>query len=181
MARLIVLLRGVNLVSRNRVSMPVLREALAAVGFESVRTYVQSGNVVLTSKRAPTRVAKEVAKVVDERFGLDIGVVVRTRAELAKAIDRNPLGSIVTEPKRCQVTFLDGKPDPAALEKLEAAASGGEVIAHVGREIYTWHPSGMGHSKLARLLSGKALGVTATSRNWATVTALLALADEKPT
>ena len=93
-------------------------------------------------------------------------------------IDRNPLGPVVTDPKRCQVTFLDGKPDRAALEKLEAAASGGEVVEHVGREIYTWYPSGMGRSKLARLLSGKAVGVTATSRNWATVTALLALADE---
>ena len=176
-APLIVLLRGVNLVTRNRVSMPVLRQALADAGYEDVRTYVQSGNVVLTTRRAPPRVAKEVAKVVHERFGLDVAVVVRTRAELSAVIDRNPLCSVVTDPKRCQVTFLDGKPDRAALEKLGAAAADGEVVAHLGREIYTWHPSGMGRSKLARLLSGKAMGVTATSRNWATVTALLALAD----
>jgi uncharacterized protein (DUF1697 family) len=177
-ARLIVLLRGVNLVTRNRVSMPVLRQALADAGYEDVRTYLQSGNVVLATRRASDRVAKEVAKVIEDRFGLDIAVVVRTRAELSKVIDRNPLGSVVTDPKRCQVTFLDGKPDRAALEKLEAAASGGEVVEYVGRELYTWHPSGMGRSKLARLLSGKAVGATATSRNWATVTALLALADE---
>ena len=178
MAHLIVLLRGVNLVSRNRVSMPVLREVLVAAGYEDVRTYLQSGNVVLTTERAPTRVAKDVAKVIEERFGLEIGVVVRTRAELAKVIDRNPLGSVVTEPKRCQVTFLDGEPDPAAFDGLRAAASGGEVVEHAGREIYTWHPAGLGHSKLARLLSGKSLGVTATSRNWATVTAVLAIAVE---
>ena len=178
MARVIVLLRGVNLVSRNRVSMPLLREALAEAGFGDVRTYVQSGNVALTTRRAPARVAKEVADVVAERFGLDIGVVVRTRTELAKVVARDPLASIVSEPKRYQVTFLDGEPDRAAVGKLEAAASGGEVVEHIGREIYTWHPSGMGHSKLARLLSGKSPGVTATSRNWATVTALLTLADE---
>ena len=178
MGRLIVLLRGVNLVSRNRVSMPELREALEGAGFEEVRTYVQSGNVVLTTTRAPARVAKDVATIVDERFGLDIGVVVRTRAQLAKVIEHDPLGPVVTEPKRAQVTFLDGKPDPAALEELEAAATGGELVEHVGHEIYTWHPSGMGKSRLARLLSGKALGVTATSRNWATVTALLAIAED---
>jgi uncharacterized protein (DUF1697 family) len=177
-ARLIVLLRGVNLVTRNRVAMPVLREALGEAGFEDVRTYVQSGNVVLATKRTPVRVAREVAEVIAERFGLDIAVIVRTRAELAEVIDRNPLGSVVTDPKRCQVTFLGGKPNPEALGKLEAAASGGEVVELVGHEVYTWHPSGMGQSKLARLLSGKALGVAATSRNWATVTALLALADE---
>jgi uncharacterized protein (DUF1697 family) len=77
------------------------------------------------------------------------------------------------------VTFLDGKPDGAALEKVKAAASGGEEVVYIGHELYTWHPSGMGRSRLARLLSGKALGVTATSRSWSTVTALLALAGEE--
>ena len=178
MPRLIVLLRGVNLVSRNRVSMPELREALAEAGFEDVKTYVQSGNVVVTTKQAPSRVAKAVARLIDERFDLDIGVVVRTRAELATIVRRSPLASVATDSKRYQVTFLDGDPDPAAVEKLEAAAAVGERVVLVGRELYTWHPSGMGRSKLARLLSGKALGVTATSRNWSTVTALLALADE---
>ena len=94
MAPLIVLLRGVNLVTRNRVSMPVLRQALADAGYEDVRTYVQSGNVVLTTRRAPPRVAKEVATVIHERFGLDIAVVVRTRAELSAVIYRNPLGPV---------------------------------------------------------------------------------------
>ena len=67
MARLIVLLRGVNLVTRNRVSMPVLRDALADVGYEDVRTYLQSGNVVLATRRASDRVAKEVANVIEDQ------------------------------------------------------------------------------------------------------------------
>ena len=177
MARLIVLLRGVNLVKHNRVSMPILREALTEVGFEEVATYVQSGNVVVTTSRAPAAVAKAVAAAIDERFGLDVGVAVRTRAELAKIVERDPLGSVADDPKRYQVTFLDSPPERAALEKLEAAAVGGERLEAVGREIYTWYPDGMGRSKLARLVSGKALG-NATSRNWSTVTALLALAAD---
>jgi uncharacterized protein (DUF1697 family) len=174
---LIVLLRGVNLVKHNRVSMPILREALTEVGFEEVATYVQSGNVVVTTSRTPAAVAKAVAAAIDERFGLDVGVAVRTRAELAKIVERDPLGSVADDPKRYQVTFLDSPPDHAALEKLEAAAVGGERVEAVGREIYTWYPGGMGRSKLARLVSGKALG-NATSRNWSTVTALLALAAD---
>jgi uncharacterized protein (DUF1697 family) len=177
-ARLIVLLRGVNLVKHNRVSMPVLREALQDAGYEGARTYLQSGNVVLTTTRKPAEVAKDVAEVIRNGFGIDVAVVVRTRAELARAIDRNPLASVVTDPRRCVATFLDGTLPAGVLPKLEQAAGDGELVRHVGREIYTWHPSGMGGSKLARLLSGKALGVVATSRNWATVTALLALADE---
>ncbi len=178
MARVAVFLRGVNLVSRNRVSMPVLREALEEAGFEGVATYVQSGNVVLTTKQRASAVPAAVAAVVKKRFGVEIGVVVRTRAQLAKVVERDPLAAVASDPKRYQVTFLDGAPDPAAVEKLEAAAVGGEQIVHVGRELYSWHPDGMGRSKLARLLSDKTLGVTATSRNWATVTAVLALLDE---
>jgi len=177
-ARLIVLLRGVNLVKHNRVSMPLLREALAEAGFDDAATYVQSGNVVVGTRRSPAETANAVAAVVHDRFGLDIAVAVRTRAELAKIVECDPLRSVADDPKRYQVTFLDAKPDPAALEKLETAASGGERVVALEREIYTWHPSGAARSKLARLLSGKALGATATSRNWATVTALLALADE---
>ncbi len=179
MPALIVLLRGVNLVTRNRVSMPELRAALEEAGYGKVGTYVQSGNVVLTTDEDPAEVAARVARIVGERFRLDVGIVVRTRDELAHVVARNLLASAATDPKRYQVTFLDGEPDREAVRQLEAAAAGGERIVHDGRELYSWHPDGMGRSKLARLLSGKALGVTATSRNWTTVGALLALADDE--
>ena len=177
MARLIVLLRGVNLAGRNRVAMPQLREALEESGFEKVSTYVQSGNVVLSSKASPKRVGTDVEKLIAERFGLDISVVVRTRAQLAAVVKRNPFGKVAKNPKLYQVTFLEKAPPAEVMRKLEAAASGKEQIAHIGRELYAWHPDGVGRSKLAALLAGKGLGVTATSRNWTTVTRLLEMAD----
>jgi uncharacterized protein (DUF1697 family) len=179
MRRLVVLLRGVNLAGANRVSMPVLRSALDDAGFDDVATYVQSGNVVLSTSSSPKQVKDEIERIVVERFGLDIAVVVRTRDEIAAVVERNPLVRVATIPKLSLVTFLDADPDPAAVDTLGAAASDGEELVLVGRELYSWHPDGAGRSKLARLLSGKALGVTATSRNWSTVTALLALADER--
>ena len=60
MTRHIVLLRGINLGGRNRIGMAALREALADAGFEDVRTYIQSGNVVLSSSRAPARLTEEI-------------------------------------------------------------------------------------------------------------------------
>jgi uncharacterized protein (DUF1697 family) len=179
MARLAVLLRGVNLAGRNRVSMPALREALADAGFGDVVTYVQSGNVVLTSGKSARRVASDVETLLAERFGLDVRVLVRTRDELAAIVDLDPLGAVVTDPKRYQVTFLESPLDAAVLEKLEAVASDGERLEQVGREVYAWHPDGLGRSKLAALLAGKGLGVTATARNWRTVTQLLELADQR--
>lgn len=178
MTRHIALLRGINLGSRNRISMPDLREALEAAGFEDVRTYVQSGNVVLSIKASPTQVARKVEKQVADRFGLDIDVVVRTRDELADVVRRNPLGEVATEPKRYQVTFLARKPDRTLVRKLEAARIDPEEFVVSGREIYAWHPKGVARSRLWAQLADRRLGVTATARNWATVTKLLALADE---
>ena len=178
MARLIVLLRGVNLAGRNRVAMPQLREALEESGYEKVSTYVQSGNVVLSSKAPPKRVGTAVENLIAERFGLDISVVVRTRAQLAAVVKRNPFGKVAKNPKLYQVTFLDKAPPAEVMRKLEAAAAGKEQVVHVGRELYAWHPDGVGRSKLAALLAGKGLGVTATARNWRTVTRLLEMADD---
>jgi uncharacterized protein (DUF1697 family) len=177
-ARHIVLLRGVNLGSRNRVAMPKLREALTEAGFDDVRTYVQSGNVVLSSGASATTVGRKVARVIENRFGLDIDVVVRTRAELAKVVERDPLGKVAKDPKRYQVTFLAAKPKAEIVKQLEAAAVGREQLVHNGRELYAWHPNGVGRSKLAALLSGRGLGVAATARNWATVTKLVEMANE---
>jgi uncharacterized protein (DUF1697 family) len=177
MARYVALLRGINLGPRNRVAMPALREALEEAGFDDVQTYVQSGNVVLGSRAKADSVRRKVENVMGERFGLEIPVVVRTRAELAAVVKRNPLGKVATEPKRYQVSFLEKKLPAKTLKELEAVAAPSErVVAH-GREIYAWHPAGVARSKLWAKLAGKGLGVTATARNWTTVEALLELAD----
>ena len=175
--RHVALLRGVNLPSHNRIAMPELRELLAGAGFGDVRTYVQSGNVVLASDASPDEVGHECERLIAERFGLDIAVVVRTRDELAEVVRRNPLGEVAVNPKRYQVTFLATEPDTGLAAKLAAAAAPSEEVVAGGREIYAWHPDGVGRSKLAALLSGRSLGVTATARSWTTVTSLLAIAD----
>jgi uncharacterized protein (DUF1697 family) len=174
----IVLLRGINLGSRNRIAMPALREVLTEAGNGNVRTYLQSGNVVLESKAKPAQVASRCEQEIAARFGLEIAVVVRTRAELAAVVRRNPLGEIATNPKRYQVSFLAAKPDPELVRKLADEVVPPEQLVAVGRELYAWHPDGIGRSRLWARLAGPSLGVTATARNWTTVTNLLALAEE---
>ena len=177
MPRLVVLLRGINIGPRNRISMPELRAALEEAGFKDVQTYLQSGNVVLESRAKPETVARKVSAVIKDRFGLEIAVVVRTRAELARIVKRNPLGSVAKDPKRYQVTFLSKKVSAKVVRELEEAAARDERVVSAGREVYAWHPRGIARSKLWSKLAGKTLGVTATSRNWATVEALLKLAS----
>jgi uncharacterized protein (DUF1697 family) len=158
--------------------MPRLREVLTEAGFEDVRTYVQSGNIVLSSDEKPEQVAARCERVIADEFGFDVPVVVRTRAELAKVVKHNPLAKVATEPKRYQVSFLDRKPDPKLVKELKALAAESEEFAANGRELYAWHPEGVARSKLWNKLAGKGLGVTATARNWTTVTTLLEMADE---
>jgi uncharacterized protein (DUF1697 family) len=177
-ARYVVLLRGINLGPTNRIAMPALREELEAAGFRDVKTYLQSGNVVLDSTSSVKRVGRDLERLIEDRFGLDIKVVVRTRAELAAVVKRNPLGKVATEPKRYQVSFLDAAPKPKVVKELEEAVVEPEKFAHVGRELYAWHPKGVARSKLWARLASPRLGVTATARNWATVTKLLELAED---
>jgi uncharacterized protein (DUF1697 family) len=173
-----VLLRGINLGPRNRVAMPALRELLTGAGFKDVRTYVQSGNVVLGSGASPENVARKCARAISSELGLEIDVVVRTRDELAEVVARNPLKEIAANPKRYQVSFLSAELADDVIAKLESVRVEPERFTVIGREVYAWHPDGVARSKLWTSLAGKGLGVTATSRNWTTVTTLLSMADE---
>ncbi len=158
--------------------MPALRDALTAAGFGDVRTYLQSGNVVLSSSAKANDVVRKVKRLIAEEFGLDIAVVGRTRPQLAKVVELNPLKKVAKNPKRYQVSFLEAEATPELTRRVEEAAVPPEQVVAVGREIYAWHPDGVGRSQLWALLGSQRLGVTATSRNWTTVTSLLKLAHQ---
>jgi uncharacterized protein (DUF1697 family) len=178
MEQRIALLRGINLGPNRRIPMPALREAFTGAGFKDVRTYLQSGNVVLSSDAELDQLECECEQLISERFGFDVDVVVRTRDQLAETIERNPLGEVAVNPKRYQVSFLSQELDPERLDELMATAADRERVVALGRELYAWHPDGVARSRLWAKLAGTGLGVKATARNWTTVTALLAIADE---
>jgi uncharacterized protein (DUF1697 family) len=175
--RQVLLLRGINLGPSRRVPMADLREALTGAGYEDVQTYVQSGNVVLSSSGSPAQLGRATEKVIAGRFGFAVDVVVRSRDELAAVVAANPLARVADNPKRYQVSFLDRELDEAVVERLLGLVAEPEALFVDGREVYAWHPEGVARSKLWNALAGKGLGVTATARNWTTVETLLAMAD----
>ncbi len=158
--------------------MADLRALCEDLGYEDVRTHVNSGNVVLTAASDPRTIERELGKEIAVRLGVETDVVVRTRDELAGVVHRNPIPEGLEEPKRFQVSFLSGEPDAAFVRELEQQDFAPERFAVSGREIYAWHPDGLQRSKLARALGDERLGVSATARNWNTVVKLLAMADE---
>ena len=158
--------------------MGELRDMLAASGHPDARTYLQSGNVVVSSDTSPEELARDCERQIAERFGLNIAVLGRTREELAEVVRSNPLADVALEPKRYQVSFCSVAPDPALVKRLATLAVGRERFVAIGRELYAWHPDGVARSRLWAELAGRKLGLDATARNWATVTALLEMASE---
>jgi uncharacterized protein (DUF1697 family) len=175
MPRQIALLRGVNVGPTTKVGMAPLRELFAELGFSEIKTYVNSGNVVFSGRKAS---AKKLAAAIEAQFGFAVPVVLRTRDELADVAAANPLAKVAHNPARHLVLFSGGgKLDAAKVAGVDRDALEPEVFAIRGSEAYLWLPGGVQGSKLLKAINEKRLGVTLTGRNWRTVEKLLALAD----
>lgn len=153
--------------------MPKLREALTDRGYESVSTLLASGNVVLDSELPEEKLARALTKAIEEDFGLDVPVVLRTGKELAAVLAADPFGDVATDPSRYSVTFLPERPDRKQVGALPPA-EGGQYLVR-GRELYLWLPDGMARSAMAKWNWDRLLGVAGTNRNWNTVAKLAAL------
>ena len=175
----VALLRAVNLGARNKLAMGDLRDLLDDLGYDDVRTHLQSGNAVF---RAGTRSARDVEKQVEDavgdRLGLDIRVLVRTAAHLRKVVATDPFGDRAHDHSRYLVGFCDRRVPAKALADLDASTFEPEELAAVGRELYVWLPKGSHDSRLLRSVTEKKLGLTMTMRTWRVVNRLSEMAGE---
>jgi uncharacterized protein (DUF1697 family) len=164
----IALLRAVNLGSRNKVPMAKLRDVLADAGFDSVRTYIQSGNVVF-EHAAPKAAAIE--RAVAHEFGVETVVVLRTAAQMRKLVRSHPFGR---DTSQSHTVFLR---DKAARKdtRLLAEVAGGNDFAILGGDIVVRYPGGVAGAVLTAARIEKRLGTAATGRNWRTVEKLAEL------
>lgn len=169
----VVLLRAVNVGGRNKLPMARFRDVLADAGFANVRTYIQSGNAVVES---PVEDAASISAAVHDALvagvGLDLDVMVRTLAGLAMAVSSNPFLTEGASPEHLHLICCNGAPTIP----FDVAAFAPESAKVVGPNVYLLLPNGVGRSKFALEVS-KRLGVPGTMRNWRTMSALLALAD----
>jgi uncharacterized protein (DUF1697 family) len=170
----IALLRGINVGGNKKVPMAELRTLLTEAGFTNVRTYIQSGNVVLDHpRRSDEKLQDEIEVHIAGHFGFDVPVIVRHATQLAAVIDANPFPDADTS--KLHVGFLRGDAAAGAEDVLAAKAAGAEEFALVGRELYLHLPDGLGRSKLAASLDR--LGTPVTARNWRTTQTLLEMAS----
>jgi uncharacterized protein (DUF1697 family) len=176
MATFVALLRGINVGPAKRIAMADLRGLLGDLGFTDVRTLLQSGNAVFTTRSAkPEKLAQRIEGAIDGRFGLDVRCLVRSSDELHAVIEGNPLGHLATSGSKLMALFLSAAPDPKLLKAHDPRSLAPDEIRLGDRVIYQWCPDGVLAAPPAGGFAEKYLAVTVTGRNWNTVTKLGAL------
>lgn len=164
MVSFVALLRAVNVGGTGKLPMDDLKALCEAVGFEAVRTYIASGNVVFKSKLTENQVKAALEASLQTYAGRQVGVAIRTGAEMIEVLAGNPfVGAPVN---RVMAVFLDEPASPATLDGVTGRADDEEVIV-ARREIYIRYGQGMGASKLR--VPAARLG---TARNMNTVAKL---------
>ena len=173
--RYLVMPRGINVGTGNRVPMAELRAKLADQGYSDVATVLQSGNVIVsTESDDPGEVAGAVQRLLSEEFDVDVPCVVRTANQVRAVLERNPLQEVVSNPSRYLVNFLSEAPDPELAGALLQEHHSPEAVAIEGAEAYVWSPDGVKAMTLSYAYLEKRLGVVATARNWNTLERIVA-------
>lgn len=171
MTTYVAFLRGVNLGGSRAVAMPRLVELGEGLGYADVWTYLRTGNLALTTDRAPATVERELERALQDEYGAHVDVTVRSAAQLKSVLDANPFpdGSA----SRVTVAFLAADPPPGVEERLARAATEAEPYAVRGREIWVHYGDGQASSRLAAGFS-RIVGVSATTRTAGTAGKLVA-------
>jgi len=179
MAVVVSMLRGINLGAHKRVKMDDLRGLYESLGYTDVRTHIQSGNVIFSSKdRNMVTLARRIGKGIEDTFGFQSEVVVRSIAELKDVVARNPFaGRKDMDPSRFLVNFLVTDPGDEARAAVLKIKTEPEELRIIGREAYIYFPNGMARPKMSWPAIERTLKTSGTGRNWNTVMKLIEIAE----
>ncbi len=166
----VALLRGINVGGKNLLPMKELAKLFEKAGAVNVATYIQSGNVVFSTRAGSLDgFEAEMAAAIEKRFGLRVPVVLRSAKEIAAVLAKNPFLARSTDPKALHVAFLAAKPTAANAARLDPKRSPGDAFELRGRDLYLQLPNGVGKTKLTNDYLDRTLATVATLRNWNTV------------
>lgn len=176
----ICLIRGINVGGHKVVKMDALRKSFEKMGFEDLRTYVQSGNVVFKApKQSSVTMETGIRKRILKDFGYEVGVIVRSAEQIAEVIRANPFSKDSNNDiSKFYVTFLSQVPQPTGIDILKKIPGENDRYHCCGQEVYLYCPGGYGETKFSNNALEKALSCSATTRNWNTVNKLLEMAGK---
>ncbi|WP_204344003.1 DUF1697 domain-containing protein [Psychroserpens algicola] len=170
----IVLLRGINVGGHKKIPMAQLREILSKSGFEAVKTYIQTGNIILQSLDETTdAVETKIHKVIQSHFGFDVPVIAKTRSELQQIFDACPFP--LEKKQASYFILLSEIPLKTLVDEVHTINYLNEEFHIVNDCLYLFSAAGYGNSKFNMTTFENKLKVRATSRNFKTTVKLLEL------
>jgi uncharacterized protein (DUF1697 family) len=174
----VALLRGINVGKAKRVPMVELRSLFSGLGYENVKTLLNSGNVVFSAATGSSQqhAAKITAAILDQ-FQFEVPVVVKSARELEAIVTENPIATTADRYSRFLVIFLQSRELLTDLEAIRPHVSPPEEFAVTDHAAYLLCATGILESQAAKELF-KAASKEVTTRNWATVLKLQGLANE---
>ena len=175
------ILRGINVSGQKKIQMADLKALYETQGFESVTTYIQSGNVVFESADTDrSNLKKAIERAVEKKYKFHVPVDIRTSQELKAIVENCPYEEAKFEENgtRVLVTFLQSTPSKQKQELLSEYVKSPERLAIQGTEVYLYCPNGYGKSKLTNTFLENKLGISATTRNWKSVKKLYELSTQ---
>jgi uncharacterized protein (DUF1697 family) len=167
----VALLRGINLGGHKKIKMDELRAALAAMGFDDVKTYIQSGNVVFkAAKISDKALSKKIEATILSKFGHSVSVIIRTAEEFEQVIANNPfLKQPDIDQTKLHVMFLREPPGQSAVQQLETLVLKPDQFRFLAKELYFYLPNGVAESVVMKKPIDRVLAIPTTMRNWRTV------------
>ncbi|MCW3081874.1 DUF1697 domain-containing protein [Segetibacter sp.] len=180
METFITILRGINVGGHHKIEMAGLKAMFEKLGFETVTTYIQSGNVIFNAapKASSVDLSNTIRRAIVETYGFEVPVIIRTLTELEKAITANPfLNEADVDEEKLHLTFLADVADKDKIDKISHLNFAPDRFIIIEKEIYLYCPLGYGITKLSNNFFENKLKLTATTRNWRTVNKLLDLAN----
>ncbi len=175
------MLRGINVGGQKKIRMEELRGLYKSLGLTSVRSYVQSGNVIFSSTEPDAgKLAGEIKAAIESNFGYAVDVFLRDAADFRRIVENNPfLNGRNEDPTKLHVTFLYRKPSAESTASLATPANIADEFYPGEMEIFVFCPNGYGRSKIANSFFERKLKIPTTTRNWKTVNTLLEIAEGK--
>ena len=172
-------LRGVNLGKQRKLPMAALRDSLTAAGLTGVRTYLQSGNILLQSPlRTHAKVSRLVRALIAADFSLDVPVIARQPAEIDRVITENPFAAHVAQrPHLIRVIFLETVPSKERIGRLAEVEAVRDTCQLIGNHVYIDYVRGYHTTHRTAPYFTGLLGIEGTERNMRTVLALADLLD----
>jgi uncharacterized protein (DUF1697 family) len=159
--------------------MAELREVFVGQGCSEVTTYIQSGNVVFSSKVTDaSKLEKQLAAAIAKEFGFEVPTLVRTREELAAAIAGNPYATGMADLKTLHLLFLERRPSHEVLQRIDSSYGRPDEFAIAGTHVYLKIGAGVATTKLTNAYFDSRLRMVTTARNWRTVLHLFELLGE---